>query len=149
MTLSEMLRAAVERAPDTAAVITERERVTFGELWTRVEERAAQIASITEPGARVAVVAENCTEYVVLYYAIPHAGRILVPLNHRLHPEEWRATLERSSTTVLCGERALLERCDTPVDHVIAFDQAPPSPAFVSFNALSVGGLKGCPQRLV
>ena len=60
VTLIEMLRDAVAVAPDTPAVITGSETVTFAELLVRVERRAAQIAAHTEPGARVAVLAENC-----------------------------------------------------------------------------------------
>ncbi len=124
-----MLRDAAERAPDTAAVITETESVTFGELLDRVERLAAQVAAMTEPGDRVAVLAENCVEYVELYYAVPHAGRILVPLNHRLHPEEWRGTLDRSGTRVLFGDARYLERCTAPLDHVL--ELTPPPDAFV------------------
>lgn len=157
MLLSDVLAAAVERAPGTAAVITNAETVTFAELAERVEARAAQIAAITEPGDRVAVLAENRVEYVELYYAVPLAGRVLVPLNHRLHPEEWRNTLAASGARVLFGERAFLSRIQArtdagvndeadartdarvdrvdgwgepvaAVEHVIAFDDEPPAP---------------------
>ncbi len=136
MTLFELLSAACETAPEGLAVITEAGSVSFAELRVRVEQRAAQVASITQPGGRVAVLAENCVEYVELYYAVPHAGRILVPLNHRLHPAEWRATLERSGTTVLFGEQAYLDRCDAPVDHVVPFPSDPA--AFVTPRTVSV-----------
>ena len=116
MLLSDVLATAVERAPGTAAVITEAETVNFAELAARVEARAAQIAAITEPGDRVAVLAENRVEYVELYYAAPLAGRVLVPLNHRLHPEEWRSTLAASGARVLFGERAFLDRIGRAFD---------------------------------
>ncbi len=108
--LHDVLTAAAERAPDTPAVITETETVTFAELAARVEQRAAQIASMSEPGDPVAVLAENRVEYVELYYAAPRAGRVLLPLNHRLHPQEWIATLGQAGAPVLYGERALLDR---------------------------------------
>ena len=128
--LFELLTRAADRAPNTPAVITERETVTFAELRERVEVRAAQIASVTQPGDRVAVLAENCVEYIELYYAAPRAGRVLVPLNHRLHPEEWRATLVASDTRVLFGDRELIDRVDADLSHGVAFDDlpAPPSP---------------------
>lgn len=136
--LSDVLAAASERAPGTAAVITEAETVTFAELADCVEARAAQIAAITKPGDRVAVLAENRVEYVELYYAVPLAGRVLVPLNHRLHPEEWRNTLAASGARVLFGERAFLDRVDgevepaaaavASVEHVITFDNNHPAP---------------------
>lgn len=138
MLLSDVLAAATERAPRTPAVITDTETVTFAELADRVGARAAQIAAITEPGDRVAVLAENRVEYVELYYAAPLAGRVLVPLNHRLHPEEWRNTLAASGARVLFGERAFLDRFEgerdivtttvPTVEHVIAFDDEPAAP---------------------
>lgn len=41
-----------------------------------------------EKGARVAVLAENCLEYVVLLTVAQKTGIILVPLNYRLTPNE-------------------------------------------------------------
>ena len=128
MLLHDLLIDAVAHAAETPAVVTESESVTFAALLARVERRAAQIASMTARGDRVAVLAENCIEYVELYYAVPLAGRVLVPLNHRLHPHEWRATLSTSGATALFGEQPLLERCAAPLDHVISFD-LPPDPA--------------------
>ena len=126
--LHDVLASAAERAPDTAAVITDAETVTFTELMDRAEARAAEIAGLSEPGDRVAVLAENRVEYVELYYAVPRAGRVLLPLNHRLHPQEWIATMAKAGARVLYGERALLDRLHDapggadPVEHVLAFE---------------------------
>ncbi len=131
--LIDLLTDAVHQAPDGAAVVTAEETVTFTELLRRVEARAAQIAAMTEAGDRVAVLAENCVAYVELYYAAPLADRILVPLNHRLHPEEWRATIAAADARVLFGDPALLDRCDSSVP-MVPFS-VPPTPALVVFAA--------------
>jgi len=39
------------------------------------------LCAITQPGDRVAVLAQNVPEFVELYYAVPGCGRVLVPLN--------------------------------------------------------------------
>ncbi len=135
MFLHDLLIDAVDGTPETTAVITESESVTFAELLARVERRAAEIASLTAVGDRVAVLAENCVEYIELYYAVPLAGRVLVPLNHRLHPEEWRATLTASGATALYGEPVLLERAAATVDHVLPFTST--DAAFVTSDAVS------------
>jgi acyl-CoA synthetase (AMP-forming)/AMP-acid ligase II len=62
VTLHDVLADAARRAPETPAVITPAGTVTFAELLRRVDARAAQIAACTEPGDRVAVLAENCVE---------------------------------------------------------------------------------------
>lgn len=135
--LHDVLTAAAERAPDTAAVITHGESVTFAELAARVDRRAAEISAMSKPGDRIAVLAANRVEYVELYYAAPLAGRVLVPLNHRLHPQEWLATLGAADASMLYGERELLDRClqtaesTDLVRHVLTFDgpgHAPSAP---------------------
>ena len=114
-------------------MITEAETVTFAELAIRVDRRAAEIATMSEPGDRIAVLAENRVEYVELYYAVPRAGRVLLPLNHRLHPQEWIATLTKAGARVLYGERALLDRLHDAsggaelVEHVRVFDDTRPA----------------------
>jgi acyl-CoA synthetase (AMP-forming)/AMP-acid ligase II len=113
--LFDLLTTAARRAPDTAAVITEHETVSFARLVERVHRRGAQLAARTALGDRVAVLAENRAEYVELYYAAPLAGRVLVPLNHRLHPDEWRATIARAGVRLVYGAASLLERLDTRV----------------------------------
>ena len=125
--LHDVLTAAAERAPHTPAVITDAETVTFSELAGRVQQRAAEIVAVSEPGDRIAVLAENRIEYVELYYAVPLAGRMLLPLNHRLHPQEWIATMVHSDAHALFGERALLDRYRAErgsadgVEHVLDF----------------------------
>jgi acyl-CoA synthetase (AMP-forming)/AMP-acid ligase II len=110
--LHEALDQAAERAPDEVALVTDAGAQTFAELSERVRRVAAAVASITDPGDRVAILAENRAEYVECYYAVPRAGRLLVPLNQRLHPDEWLGALQRSGARVLIAETELLERLD-------------------------------------
>jgi acyl-CoA synthetase (AMP-forming)/AMP-acid ligase II len=130
--LHDLLVDAATRAPDTPAVITPDTSVTFAELVGRVDARAAQIAARTEPGDRVGVLAENCAEYVELYYAVPHAGRVLVPLNHRLHPAEWTRALDRVGARVLYADPTFMDRVG-PTPDVIRLDlSAPPATTFAA-----------------
>lgn len=127
--LHDLLADAARDAPATPAVITDDGSVTFAELSARVDARAAEIEAGTEPGARVAVLAENCIEYVELYYAVPHAGRVLVPLNHRLHPEEWRATVARAGATLAYVDGAHADRFEAPVGVEVRRLEASATPA--------------------
>jgi acyl-CoA synthetase (AMP-forming)/AMP-acid ligase II len=108
--LPDLLLDAARRAPDDPAVVTPTETVTFAELAARVASRATQICDRTEPGDRIAVLAENCVGYVELYYAAPLAGRVLVPLNHRLHPEEWLRSMVRAGVQVLFASPPYADR---------------------------------------
>jgi acyl-CoA synthetase (AMP-forming)/AMP-acid ligase II len=115
--LHEVLDDAARRVPDQAALITDAGAQTFAELSDRVARVAAGLTTVTAPGDRVAFLAENRAEYVECYYAVPRAGRLLVPLNQRLHPDEWLGTLTRSGARVLIAETELLERLDIAAAH--------------------------------
>jgi len=63
-------------------------------------------------GERVAVLAENCLEYIVLFAAAQKTGLILVPLNYRLSAAEIDYLLQDSSPKLVMGEskyQALLD----------------------------------------
>lgn len=109
MLLSEILDAA-GRAPDQTGLIYGDRRWTFAELRDRVHSVAAGLSRLAEPGDRVAILSENTPEFVELYYAVPRAGMILVPLNYRLAPAEWAGLLTESGARILVGERMLLDQ---------------------------------------
>jgi len=131
MQLIDLLRDAVASTPDAPAVVTEAETVSFAALLDRVERRAAQIEQDTKPGDRVAVLAENCVEYIELYYAAPFAGRILVPLNHRLHPEEWRRALTASGAVRLYVDETFASKVETDLPK-LRLDAAVPQQGFTA-----------------
>lgn len=108
--LHDLLDDAARRDPDGLALVTDAGRWTFGDLQARVEHVTRGVAALTGAGDRVAILAENRAEYVECYYAVPRAGRLLVPLNHRLHREEWLGALQRCGARVLIAEPELLDR---------------------------------------
>jgi acyl-CoA synthetase (AMP-forming)/AMP-acid ligase II len=52
-------------------------------------------------GERVAVVSHNSARLLELLYAVPASGRVCVPVNFRLRPEEVRYIVEHSGASVL------------------------------------------------
>ncbi|MFE2866790.1 class I adenylate-forming enzyme family protein [Embleya sp. NPDC059259] len=83
---------------------------TFAELAAHSRALAATVARRTSPGARVGILAHNRAEYVAAYYGVPWAGRVLVPLNPRLHPREWADQLARSGAELLLGDAEPMAR---------------------------------------
>ncbi|HKO67988.1 MAG TPA: long-chain fatty acid--CoA ligase [Burkholderiaceae bacterium] len=78
------------RVPQAVAVI-ERDRLELS--YEELAERTARLASAlvrigTAQGARIALLAHNCAEYVELLYACWMIGACAVPINMRLHPKE-------------------------------------------------------------
>ena len=62
-----------------------RTTLTYAELGVRVRAVAARLQQVSEPGARVAILAPQGMEYIVGFFAAVHAGLVAVPL---FDPEE-------------------------------------------------------------
>ncbi len=108
MLLHEVIDAAATRSPSSPALITGGVTRTFAEVAADVSALARGVAAVSEPGDTVAILAPNGYAYPLAYYAIPRAGRVLLPLNQRLHPREWASQLERSRASVLLADDELL-----------------------------------------
>ncbi len=64
-------------------------RLTYREVARRCRAIQAGLDELRVPeGARVAVVSQNSARLLELLLAVPSSGRILVPVNFRLQPEE-------------------------------------------------------------
>lgn len=107
--LHHLLANAARRTPDGVAVVVDDDEVTFAQLHAEAGRLARAIASVTEAGDRVAILAENRIEYVGAYYAVPAVDRVLAPLNHRLHPDEWVELLRLCDARVLLAEAPFLD----------------------------------------
>lgn len=114
--LHDVVTAAAGYVPDRPAITDGRTSWTFGELRDVVGGLAAGIAARTPDGARVALLSNNSAAYVACYYAIPAAGRILVPLNQRLHPRQWADQLRRSDARLLLVSTQFAEQLPEGLD---------------------------------
>jgi acyl-CoA synthetase (AMP-forming)/AMP-acid ligase II len=108
--LHEVVDRAAARDPSGAALIIDGVTHSFREVAADIAAFARGIADVSSPGDVVAILAPNGYAYPLAYYAVPRAGRVLLPLNQRLHAREWVSQLERSRTTVLIADAALLAR---------------------------------------
>jgi len=71
------------------AIQSEERRITFGELYDRVNAVAGWLVSAgIRPGDRIAVLTKNRPEFFILAGAIAAAGAIMVPINFRLSADE-------------------------------------------------------------
>src|SRR5262245_61698987 len=87
--LSELLAQAVEIRPYRLATVDGAMQCTWEQTAERVARLAGGIAAAgVQPGDRVAVLAPNSTPLFELFFAVPRAGAVLVPLNHRLSEPE-------------------------------------------------------------
>jgi acyl-CoA synthetase (AMP-forming)/AMP-acid ligase II len=105
ITTIEMSDYFVAVQPEAPAILMNGESLTYGELDVRAERLAAALQRCgVKAGERVAVLAHNRMESVVLLYATMKIGAIYVPLNWRLAPPEFKYILEDSGARVLFSE---------------------------------------------
>ncbi|MBI1252145.1 MAG: long-chain-fatty-acid--CoA ligase [Alphaproteobacteria bacterium] len=88
MLLSDIPVLAAHHAPDVPAILFEDRVTTYRALRDRVFQLSHALADIAAPGDRIAILAENCPEYIECYYAVPGARMGLTLLNYRLSPRE-------------------------------------------------------------
>jgi acyl-CoA synthetase (AMP-forming)/AMP-acid ligase II len=108
--LHEVVDAAAVDSADLPALMVDGRTFSFAELARDVRALAGGLLQVSSAGDTVAILASNRYEYVLAYYGVPRAGRLLLPLNQRLHAKEWESQLRRSRTTVLLVEAAYLEQ---------------------------------------
>jgi hypothetical protein len=96
--LVQVLRAAVDRAPDAPAVAElGGERLTYRQLWDRATRVAGGLrAAGVAPGNRVANRLPNGTDWVLVFWGTLLAGAVVVPVNTRFAPPEVQYVVEDS-----------------------------------------------------
>ena len=100
--VQHFLERSARLYPDKVAIIHGKLRATYSEINTRADNLAHYLQSIaTQKGDRVALLMENCVEYVISYYGIMKAGAVAVPLNSDLKPEGLRYAIEDLEARVL------------------------------------------------
>lgn len=92
-----------EHSPRTAFKIKHKngkdvtyEDITFSRLFREVTALGKFIANNFEENDTIAVVGKNCYEWMLVYLAVLSAGRIIVPLDRALPPQEMRSQIERA-----------------------------------------------------
>jgi len=100
------VRQVVEHAtlcyPSSTAIVEGDRRVTYRELGENVARMMTVLRNFgVAEGARVAVLAQNSTQFVELWLAVPMLGAILAPLNTRLTTYELRPILDEYEPILL------------------------------------------------
>jgi acyl-CoA synthetase (AMP-forming)/AMP-acid ligase II len=100
--LGDIPRLNSKRYPQKKALIMGDHYLTFGQLNDLANRLAHGLLSLEiRPGDRVAVMAENCLEFVVVNYAVAKCGAVLVPLNFRYKKAELVYAVNNSEPQLL------------------------------------------------
>src|SRR3954453_17346898 len=148
-TMISPLRRATQVTADRTAVVCGGARLSYAEMAERCERLAGALRGLgVGAGDRVAIVSPNSHRYPEVYQAVPAAGMVLVPLNHRHTDAELRYALEDSGTKALFAGRPV---ADVPpcVEHVVEIgepDEARP-PAGVGSVRGTGRAVRGAARR--
>jgi fatty-acyl-CoA synthase len=91
----------------------------YDELAGLAARQAAHLDSLdVAPGERVAVVSHNSARLLTSFYGVAGYGRVIVPVNFRLRPDEVRYIIEHSGARVLYVDPELDEAlADVTAEH--------------------------------
>lgn len=109
MLLGDMVRLNAMKFPDKTALVFKDTRLSYSELNSRVNRLANALLGIgVSKGDRVAVLADNCSQYMEVYFATSKGGMIIVPINNSLDAEGITYIVNDSgANTVIFGENYL------------------------------------------
>ena len=119
MPLNELLPKAVKLYPNREAVVCGDLRLDYRSLAGRAWRLANGLLSLgLQRNDRVAILHENCHEFLEAYFAAAHLGIILVPLNFRLSTRELAMILNDSQTRILISQ-GIFEKKVTDIPQLV------------------------------
>ncbi len=102
LTVGGTLARAADRFADRPALVYDGQEATYAQLFAQVVERARSLIGLgVEAGDHVGVLAPNCWDYVVLYYAIEMVGARAVLLNARYRADDLAYVIPKSQISLL------------------------------------------------
>jgi acyl-CoA synthetase (AMP-forming)/AMP-acid ligase II len=119
MRLHDYLDFQARETRDTLFAVFGGHRVSYGDAATEVNRIAhALVGSDLHVGDRIAILAKNCIEYVLLYYGASKAGVVPVPLNYRLAPPEWTYIIQDAGAKLLIAKGEYVRAIDAIRDQL-------------------------------
>ena len=102
MFVGELLTRNARRQPDKVALTYGAKHNTFGELNSHVDNLVQGFHRLgMKSGDRLAILADNCPEYVETLFAAAKAGLVAIPINTRLREEDIAFILQDSEARAL------------------------------------------------
>jgi len=108
LTIGDFLQRAATVYPDRPAIVDEPGvpgsfgTISYRELDARARGMALALDELGVGfGERVAIVSPNAARFQTAFFGVSASGRVLVPVNYRLGPEEVRYIVEHSGASVL------------------------------------------------
>lgn len=139
--------AVAARHPDSLALVSSDQRLTFAQLASQVELRAAALAArglLSPPGAPIALVARPGLQTLLTIYALWSYGVTVFPLPPRLPSAERKAWAARANSS------ALLDPLEFSSERQFSRVPAAPEPPALSapLAIVATSGSSGAPKLI-
>jgi fatty-acyl-CoA synthase len=148
LTPLEFARRAGQLYPDREALVDGSLRLTYREFFARCDRWSAALQALgLQRGDRVVVIAPNTHAMLEQFYAVPALGAILVPLNYRLTPADFRYMIEHCEPVVVCAHSDYIDAVEglrgdlRSVRHFVALEGS--GPGWLDYEA----ALAGAPEH--
>lgn len=110
--LTQLLAKATSNDPDRTAIVCGNIRMSYQELYTKVEGFSRGLSSIgLNQGDCVAFLLPNCPEFAIAFYAVAKLNGIILPLNHLFKVEEIGYYLADSDVKVIITDSKRADLC--------------------------------------
>lgn len=107
MTIVEKISMHAKEHPDKLAVVFEKEQITYGELWEKIEKFAGVISEMgIRPGDRVIVQAAYTNWFVISCYGCHLAGAVFVPIEKNVDKNKVEDIVTRVDATLIISNYA-------------------------------------------
>jgi len=119
MILGNIVRRNAKRYPRETAVVFGSYRFNFDEFNRRVNSIANALIDLgLRREDKVAILLDNCHQYVELYFAVPKAGGAAVPVNTTLNTTDTASILNNSEAKMLVFGERLAPVVDSLLSHL-------------------------------
>ena len=100
--VGDILRLNAKRYPDKKALMMGNEYLTFRQLNQKTNQLAHGFLSLSiKPGDRIAILAFNCLDWLIINYAVAKCGGVVVPINFRYKKNELVYVINNSEPSLL------------------------------------------------
>ncbi len=100
--IGDIARLNAKRFPNKRAIMVDSEYLTFLQLNQKANQLAHGLISLgVKPGDRVAILAFNSLEWIIIAYALAKCGGVVVPVNFRYKRNELIYVVNNSECSIL------------------------------------------------
>lgn len=109
MTIPSLLEEQARQAPDRVMIVYGDEKISYQAMHDRAGRVAGNLKAMgIQPGDKIAIMMDNCLEYLYCFLGFGRIGAVMVPINPALTPEEYAYVIRNSEARALVVRAELL-----------------------------------------